>query len=213
MNKVLSKTFLWMFVGLLITFATGYVVSINENMINSIFGGNLFWILAIVEIVLIIYFSTRIYKLKPTAAKITFFLYSFVSGLTFSSIFLTFNIGSIIYAFLVTAVTFGIFGLIGYFTKLDLSKLGTILLMALIAVVLCTIVNMFLGNETFDLIVTIISVLIFFGFTAYDVNRLKVLHESGLDSDIVAIHGALELYLDFINIFIHLISLLGNSDN
>ena len=85
--------------------------------------------------------------------------------------------------------------------------------MALIAVVLCTIVNMFLGNETFDLIVTIISVLIFFGFTAYDVNRLKVLHESGLDSDIVAIHGALELYLDFINIFIHLISLLGNSDN
>ena len=210
MNKLLSKTFIFMFLGLLVTFLTGYIVATNENMVEAIFGG-LYWVFIIIEFVIVIFFASRIYKMQPTTAKICFLLYSFVNGLTFSSIFLIFDISSIMYVFLITALVFGIFGLFGYYTKLDLSKFGTYLLMALIAVVICTIANIFLKNSTFDLILSIICILIFMGYTAYDVRNLKILSDSSIDNESLAINGAFELYLDFINIFINLLSLIGNN--
>ena len=131
MNRLLSKTFLWMFLGLFVTFITGYIVSINENMLLSIFGGPIFWIIIILEFALVIFFSARVHKMKPMTAKICFLLYSFVSGLTFSSIFVGFELGSVMYVFLISAVIFAIFGAIGYFTNVNLNKLGTFLLMGL----------------------------------------------------------------------------------
>lgn len=211
MNKLIPKTFLWMFVGLMVTFITGYVVSINENMLANIFGGPLLWIIIILEIGLVIFFSARVHKMQPTTAKLCFLLYSFVSGLTFSSIFVVFEVASIMYVFLISALVFAVFGLIGYYTKLDLSKLGTILLMALFAVIICCIANIFLNNSTFDLVLSIITLLIFFGFTAFDIQQIKKLNEAGLDNDVVAINGAFQLYLDFINIFIHLLQIFGNA--
>ncbi len=210
MNKILSKTFIFMFLGLLTTFLTGYVVSINENMVNAVYGG-LYWVFIILELALVIFFAARVYKMKPTSAKICFLLYSFVSGLTFSSVFIYFKLSSIISVFLITAIVFGIFGLIGYFTKMDLSKLGTFCLMGLIAVLICCIVNIFLKNSTFELILSIITILIFLGYTAYDIKNLKTLAENGVDNEALAINSAFELYLDFINIFLHLISIIGDS--
>ncbi len=210
MNKILSKAFIFMFLGLLITFITGYVVSINENMIEAVYGG-LYWVFIILELVLVIFFASRVYKMKPTSAKLCFLLYSFVSGLTFSSIFIFFKLSSIISVFLITALVFGVFGLLGYFTKLDLSKLGTFCLMALFATLICSIVNIFLNNSTFELILSIVVILIFLGYTAYDIKNLKTLAENGVDNEALAINSAFELYLDFINIFIHLLSILGNS--
>ena len=211
MNQLLSKTFLWMFVGLLVTFLTGYVVSINENMLLSIFGGSIFWLIIILEFALVIFFSARVHKMKPTTAKICFLLYSFVSGLTFSSVFVGFELGSVMYVFLIAAVIFAIFGAIGYFTNVDLNKISVYLLMGLFAILVCMIVNIFLNNSTFDLIISIITLLIFFGFTAYDIQKVKILSNAGIDHDVVAINGAFELYLDFINIFLHLLSIIGNS--
>lgn len=211
MNQLLSKTFLWMFAGLLVTFLTGYIVSINENMVLSIFGGPIFWLVIILEFALVIYFSARVHKMKPITAKICFLLYSFVSGLTFSSVFIGFEIGSVMYVFLIAAVTFAIFGAIGYFVNVDLNKIGTYLIMALFAIIICCFVNLFLANSTFDLIISIIALLIFFGFTAYDIQKVKILGNSGIDHDVVAITGAFQLYLDFINIFLHLLSIIGNS--
>lgn len=211
MNQLISKTFLWMFVGLLVTFLTGYVVSINENMLLSIFGGSIFWLIIILEFALVIFFSARVHKMKPTTAKICFLLYSFVSGLTFSSVFVGFELGSVMYVFLIAAVVFAIFGAIGYFTNVDLNKISVYLLMGLFAILVCMIVNIFLNNSTFDLIISIITLLIFFGFTAYDIQKVKILSNAGIDHDVVAINGAFELYLDFINIFLHLLSIIGNS--
>ena len=211
MNQLLSKTFLWMFVGLLVTFLTGYIVSINENMVLSIFGGPIFWLIIILEFALVIFFSVRVHKMRPVTAKICFLLYSFVSGLTFSSVFIGFDVGSVIYVFLIAAVVFAIFGAIGYFTNVDLNRIGVYLLMGLFAIIICCIVNLFLGNSTFDLIISIIALLIFFGFTAYDIQMVKILGNQGIDHDVVAINGAFQLYLDFINIFLHLLSLIGNS--
>lgn len=211
-NKAFGKVFMWMFIGLLITFLTGYVVSSNDNMLYNIFSGGTYFILIIIELVLVVYLSARIHKMQVTTARIVFILYSFVSGLTFGSIFIVFKMSSIMLIFLITAILFGIFALIGRFTKLDLTKAGTILLMMLLGIVICTFVNVFLKNDTLDLFVSYISIIVFLGFTAYDMQKIKMLSYEFDEEDKIAIIGALELYLDFINIFIDLLRIFGKRD-
>ena len=211
-NKVFGKVFMWMFIGLLITFLTGYVVSSNDNMLYNIFSGGTYFILIIIELVLVVYLSARIHKMQVTTARIVFILYSFISGLTFGSIFIVFKMSSIMLIFLITAILFGIFALIGRFTKLDLTKAGTILLMMLLGIVICTFVNVFLKNDTLDLFISYISIIVFLGFTAYDMQKIKMLSYEFDDEDKIAIIGALELYLDFINIFIDLLRIFGKRD-
>ena len=212
-NKIMSKTFIWMFLGLLVTFVTGFGVSNNETMIINIFKNSTYIILAIIELALVVFLSARVRKMNKNTARIFFLLYSFISGLTFSSIFIVYKLTSILYVFLVAAIIFLIFGLIGYFTKIDLTKLGTYLMMALIAIIICIIINLFVGNSTFDLIISIISILIFIGFTAYDVQKIKQISYENVDEDNLAIVGALNLYLDYINIFLNLLSIFGDSKN
>ncbi len=212
-NHLMSKTFLWMFIGLLITFATGFVVSMNERMFINVFSGPVYIVLCIIELALVIYLSARVRKMNKTTARIFFILYSFVSGLTFSSIFIVYQLTSILFIFLIAGVVFLIFALIGFFTKLDLTKMGTYLMMALFAVLLCYILNLFLANTNFDFALSCISLLIFIGFTAYDVQKLKRMSEMEIDipTDNLSIINALNLYLDYINIFLHLLSFFGNS--
>lgn len=211
-NRIFSKVFMWMFIGLLVTFLTGYIVSVNDTMIYNIFSKGTYFLLVILELVLVIVLSARIHKMQTTTARILFILYSFVTGLTFGSIFVVYNITSIMLVFIITSVLFGIFALIGNFTKLDLTKIGTILLMLLLGVVICTIVNMFLNNSMFDLVVSCISIVIFLGFVAYDIQKIKKLSLEIEDENKLAIIGALELYLDFINIFLDLLRIFGDRD-
>ncbi len=210
-NKLLSKSFLWMCIGLLVTFVTGFGISMNERMLENIFGGSGFWILVILEFVLVIVLSARVMKMNPTTAKICFILYSFVSGLTFSSIFVVYELTSIIMIFLVSAIIFGIMAFIGYTTKVDLSRVGFYLLMALLGVILVSIINIFLGNGTLEIIICIICLLLFIGITAYDVQKIRALESTGLPEDNLAIYGALELYLDFINIFLQILELFAKN--
>lgn len=210
-NKLLSKSFLWMCIGLLVTFVTGFGISMNERMLENIFGGSGFWILIILEFVLVIVLSARVMKMNPTTAKICFILYSFVSGLTFSSIFVVYELTSIMMIFLVSAIIFGIMAFIGYTTKVDLSRVGFYLLMALLGVILVSIINIFLGNGTLEIIICIICLLLFIGITAYDVQKIRALESTGLPEDNLAIYGALELYLDFINIFLQILELFAKN--
>lgn len=209
-NVMLSKVFGWMFIGLLLTFVTGYYLASNEYTFYKIFSGGTYYLLALIEIGLVIFLSARVHKMQPTTAKVAFMIYSIVSGLTFSSIFVAFEISSILFIFLIAALVFGIFACIGYFTKVDLSKLGTYLFMALIAVMVCIIINLFLGNSTFDIVINSICLLVFIGYTAYDIQKIKKLTSMSV-SENIAIIGALQLYLDFINIFISLLDLFGKS--
>lgn len=211
-NKLLSKTFLWMFLGLLVTFATGYAVSSNPVMIENVFGG-MFYIFIILELVLVLVLSARVMKMSPVGAKMCFLLYSFVSGLTFSSIFIVYNLTSITSVFLISALVFGIMALIGYTTKVDLTKVGFYLMMALIGAIIVMIVNLFLNNPMVDTFISIVCLIVFIGITAYDVQKIKALESSGLPEDNLAIYGALDLYLDFINIFLHLLQFFGRSDD
>ena len=209
-NKLFAKIFMWMFIGLAITFATGYYVSVNPNMLFNIFG-SYYWILAIAEIVVVIWLSVRIRKMKPMTAKILFCLYSFLTGLTFSSIFVVYKITSIVYVFGITSLIFLIFALIGYFTKIDLTKIGIYLFMALLGVIICSIINIFIGSQTFDLGLTIICLIIFIIYIAYDIQIIKRNLYMITEEDNLAIYGALQLYLDFINIFLRLLQLFGKA--
>lgn len=213
LNNVYAKMFMWLGIGLLVTFLTGYTVSINQNMLEFMFTGSTWLICVIAEVVLVIFLSARIMKMSPTTANICFILYSFVTGLTFSSIFVVYEITSIIYIFGLAAGLFIIFALIGHFIKMDLTKLGTFLIMILLGVIICFIVNMFIGNETFNIGLTIICFIVFLLYVAYDINKVKYLLDRFPSSDNLAIYGALQLYLDFINIFIDLLRLFGKNKN
>lgn len=207
-NKIFSKVYGWMFIGLLISFITGYYVSTKPNMVYNLANGYL--ILVLLEIGVCIWLSAGIRKMQAMTAKILFCLYSFLTGLTLSFIFMTFKMDSIVFVFGITSLVFAIMAIIGTVTKIDLTKLGTILFMGLIAIIIATIINMFIGSETFDLGITIIGIIIFIAYIAYDVQKIKYVAQT-LEEDKAAIICAFELYLDFINLFIKLIRLFGKS--
>lgn len=212
-SRVMSKVFLWMFIGLFITFGTGYYISTQENMLYNIFSSSVYWIVFVLEFVLVIVLSARVRKMQPMTAKIMFALYSFVTGITFASIFVAFELSSIMFVFLITAILFGLFALIGHFSKLDITKIGTFLLMGLVGIIVCILINLFIGSETFEIVISCISIIVFLGFTAYDIQKIKLLSYEFESEDNLAIIGALELYLDFINIFLDLLRLFGKSND
>lgn len=209
-NKIFSKIFLWMFIGLAITFGAGVYVSMNENMLYNIFSKS-YVFLVIAELVVVIWLSARIRKMSPMNAKIMFCLYSFLTGLTFSSVFVLYELTSIVYVFGITSIIFLIFALLGYFTNIDLTKLGIYLFMAIIGILICNLINIFVGSETFDLTLTIICLIVFIGYIAYDIQVIKRNLYSIESEDNLAIYGALQLYLDFINIFLRLLQLFGKN--
>ena len=209
-NKIFSKVYGWMFIGLLISFITGYYVSTQPNIIYNLFNKGMFFILILVEIGLCIWLSAGIRKMQTSTAKILFGLYSFVTGLTFSTIFVAYRIDSIIMVFGITALTFAIMALVGTFTNIDLTKLGTILFMGLLGIIIASIINIFIGSQTLDLGIIIIGIVIFTLYIAYDVQKVKYIAQT-LEEDKAAIICAFELYLDFINLFIKLLRLFGKS--
>lgn len=213
-NKIMPKVFGWMFIGLLVTFFTGYYVSLHPETMFKLFGSYAFLIVIIIEFAIVIFLSARITKMKPATAIVSFIIYSAVSGLTFSTIFVTYDLGSIMYVFLLTAGIFAVFAFLGAVTKVDLSKIGVYLFIGLIAIIVCGLINLFMNNSTFDLIVSCIAIAIFVGYTAYDVQQILKMQEFNvLPEDNLAIYGALELYLDFINLFLRLLQLFGRSDD
>ena len=213
MNRVFPKMFFWMFIGLIVTFGVAYFLSQNEVMMYNLFSGKKYIIVWIAEIVVVLVLSLRIRKLSVMTARILFLLYSFLTGLTVSSIFVVYSIPSIIYVFLITSILFLVFAIIGYVTKIDLSRFGSILMMALLGSLICVIINMFIKSETFDLVTTIVMVLIFLAYIAYDINVIKRNYMDIEDEDKLAIYGALSLYLDFINLFLRLLRLFGKSND
>lgn len=204
-NKLIAKSFMWMFIGLLVTFVTGYVICLNASTLALALSG--FYIIAvIVELILVIVLSRKIFEMKASTAKIMFIIYSMVTGFTFASIFVVYEMASIIFVFALAAVLFGIMALFGFYTNIDLSKFSSYLMFGLIGVIIASLINIFWINDTFTTIICIISILIFLGFTAWDIQKIRRLN---INNDNAAIFGALELYLDFINIFLDLLRLFG----
>ena len=210
-NDFLSKVFMNLFVGLLVTFLTGYFVSTNLTATLFFCTGYMPWILMIAEIIIAVVLPLRIQKLSSTTAKILYLLYAALTGLAFTSIFILYELSSIVWIFLATSILFGIFAFIGKTTKLDLSKFGIYLFMGLIGILILSIINVFIYNNTLDMITCSIGIIIFLGYVAYDIQKINRLNYYNLSEDNMATIGAFNLYLDFINIFIKLLRLFGKN--
>lgn len=212
---LMRKVYVWMSLALAITGFTAYAVADIPNLQEIVLMNKwVFWGLIIAEFGLVIAISAGINKLSLTTATLLFVLYSVVNGATLSVIFIAYTLGSIATVFFITAGTFAVMAFIGYTTKADLSKMGKILLMALIGMIIATLVNVFfVKSGMFDLVLSYIGVLIFVGLTAYDSQKIKVMLMQAGDmserSQKIALLGALSLYLDFINLFIYLLRIFG----
>ena len=211
-NRVYSKLFSWLFIGLLVTFISGYALSLNPVLLVKILSVGIIPI-CILELVVAFVMSMFINKLSPTMLKIFYLIYSIVTGITFGTIFLAYQMKTIILVFLVTSILFGLLALYGYKTKKDITKMGTVLFVALIASIIISILNIFIFKSSgLELGLSLLVIVIFLGYVAYDINKIKYL-VAAFDEDKAAVFGAFQLYLDFINIFIRLLELFGNRND
>ena len=166
--------------------------------------------LAIAEVVVVLVFSLLFKKLSSTVVTVLFFAYAFLNGFTLSIIFAIYELGSITTCFVGTAALFGILAYLGYKTDKDISNFGTILSVAMIVGLILTIVNLFMHNTMLDIVLDWAFLLIFFGLTVYDMNKIKKMRDMGIcEDEKLYVYGAMELYLDFINIFLRILSLFG----
>ena len=213
---LMRKVFVWMTLALAITGLTAFGVATSPSLVAAIFGSKvMFWGLIIAEFALVFAISGAINRLSLATATLLFILYSVVNGATLSVIFFAFSTAAIVKAFFVTAGTFGVMALVGYTTKTDLTSMGKLLFMALLGIIIASVVNMFVHSSGFDLIISYIGVIIFVGLTAYDTQKIKQMcqlaPDAGETAQKLALIGALELYLDFINLFLYLLRIFGNN--
>lgn len=213
-SKVISRSFIVMFVSLLVTAATSMVVASNWRMLPNVF--EVFEILLVVELAVVIGTSFAIKKQNVVLAGILYTVYTIVNGMTLSVIFLAYDFDSIKEVFVVTALLFGVMALIGATTKMDLSRVGGICTMLLLGALMVTALNMFLLHSSgVDLILDYVIVLIFVGLTAYDTQKMKAMarNSMGMNVNLIAIFCGMQLYLDFINLFLRLLSIMGKKRN
>ena len=213
-RTLMKNVYCWMALALVVTGLTSYYVASSERIL-SLMGSGLYIGLLIAEVVLVVILSARIHKMSFAVAGVVFVIYSILNGVTLSVLLLVYTFESIALAFFITAGTFTAMALIGHFTKKDLSSMGQILLMALIGLIIATVVNLFIGSSTFQYILSYVGVLIFVGLTAYDAQKIKnQINEFGTEISEstmkLALMGALELYLDFINLMIYILRIVGS---
>ena len=215
-NSVMKSVYLKMTFAILITafislgtayFAPGFAATLATN-------SWVYWGLAIAEIGIVIYLSARLNSMSSTTATLLFYVFAILNGLTLSLIYYMYTKQSIATTFFVTAGAFGAMSVYGYVTKTDLSKFGSILVMALFGLIICILVNLFMKSSTLEWIISGGGVLIFTGLTAWDTQKIKrmvELNPTAADGRLATI-GALSLYLDFVNLFLYLLRFLGNRD-
>ncbi|MEG2348594.1 MAG: Bax inhibitor-1/YccA family protein [Clostridia bacterium] len=210
--NVITRTFLWMFMGL---FATGLIAwfTYSSGVIEEFLMNGMFGLLITIELVVVLLFSFLFRKLSPTVVGILFFVYAAINGVGLSVIFAAFKIESIFIVFLASALLFAAFAFYGAKTKADISKISTLLFGTVFVCIIVSLINMFLGNSIIDIVISWVVLFVFFGITAYDMQNIKYLAQSE-DPKIrnkAHIYGAMQLYLDFINIFVRILRIFGRS--
>ncbi len=211
LSSQMTRVYGWMFAGLLITAFFAYI-TVNSSLFYLVANGFTLLMLVLVELGLVWFLAARAIKMQYTTAAISFVIYSAINGITLSIVLYAYTLSSVAYVFVITAVMFGFMSVYGLVTKADLTSLGSLFFMGLIGLILVSVVNIFLGSTTLGWIISFVGIGLFLGLTAYDTQKIKHIHATyqGTDKEKnVAIVGALELYLDFINLFLYILRLLG----
>lgn len=211
----IAKVYGWMCAALVVTGLTAWYVAQTEELILALLSNKfLFYGLLIGEVLLVGYISKALPTMDVMMAKALFFLYAIANGLTLSLIFVIFTASSIASSFFITAGTFAVMSLYGYFTKSDLTSMGRILMMGLIGLIIASIVNIFMQSTMMHWIISYVGVFIFTGLIAYDTQKIKemnIIGNEGTDEDTKeSLMGALTLYLDFINLFLYILRIFGD---
>ncbi len=217
-NSFIRSVYNWMAVGLALTGFTAYYVAHNETLMQIIYGNpGVLIVLILVELGFVFFLSARIQKIQASTATALFTIYSILNGVTLSFIFLAYTATSIVSTFFICAATFLACSIYGMVTKKDLTSLGGFMFMGLIGIIVASVVNLFIQSSAMQMIISYVGVLVFIGLTAYDTQKLKTMavtlpdNATGAMIRKGALMGALSLYLDFINLFIMLLHIFGNS--
>jgi len=217
----MARVFSWMFLALAVTAFTAYIFSGSPElmglMINAESGGMsiLGWVVMLAPLGFVFFLGAKFQSLSRNSMVLIFIAFAVLMGMSMSFILLAYTASSVFSTFVVTSGTFGVMAVLGYTTKTDLTKFGSILMMGLIGIILASIVNFFMQSSMMEYIISILGVLIFTGLTAYDVQKIKRIGMAtgdyeGQTTEKLAIMGALTLYLDFINLFLFLLRFMGN---
>lgn len=215
LRAYMLKVYNYMASGVLLTGIIALMVGRNQDLMVTIYSGGLRWIVALAPLAFIMVMSFGAHKMKSSTLQVIFWAFAATMGLSMASIFAVYSAESIARTFFITAATFGALSLYGYTTKKSLSGFGTFLFMGLIGVLIASIVNMFLGSSMLHFVISVAGVLVFAGLTAYDTQRIKESYYMMTTGESVAkgaIMGAVALYLDFVNLFMMLLNLLGNRE-
>ena len=219
-NEIFVKVYRYMALGLIITALTAYITASSPSALRFLFSSSApMLIIALLEIILVVALSAALAKLSTGVALSMFAAYSVLNGLMFSAILLVYTASSIYQAFFSTAGMFAAMSIYGLYTKRDLTSMGSFLRMGLWGLLIAMVINIFLGSSMVELVTSVMGVIIFLGLTAYDTAKIKTLAESSewsSDENItgrIAVIGALELYLDFINLFLYMLRFLGKRKN
>ena len=215
-NAVLKKVYVRMFVGLLISAFVAMGIASSKAALLFIHGNPIvYWGMFIAMFAMAIALPMKLNSMSTGTCLALFCVFAALMGASLSSIFVVYEIGSITYTFFITAGMFGVMSVYGYFTKTNLDKMGTYLIMGLFGLIICSVVNIFDASSGFDWLISILGVIIFTGLTAWDTQQVKRIASANLApnlTDKLATMGALNLYLDFINLFLFLLRFLGNRD-
>ncbi len=219
-NSFIANVFSWMFLALAVTAVTSYFFASNEALIRSLINVEtgslnlLGWVVTLSPFAFVLVISFGLQRLSFSTLSLLFIVFSVLMGMSLSFILLMYTASSVFLTFIVTSATFGIMAFLGYTTKTDLTKFGSLMMMGLFGIIIASIANFFMRSGTLDYIISFIGVLVFTGLTAYDVQKLKRIGRGemygSLPKSKLVILGALNLYLDFINLFLFLLRFLGN---
>jgi FtsH-binding integral membrane protein len=208
-NEAMGRVYAHMFAAVMNSMVVSYLVSTSPGLLAFFFTGAMKWLVIFAPLVMIFAFAFA--QDRFNRSQLILFLHGFAAlmGLSMATIFVVYTMGSIVSAFMGAAVLFGTMSFYGYFTKRDLSSFGQFLFVGLIAIIIASVINIFIGSSVMQMVISAIAILVFLGLTAYDTQKIREMVSYSSDGRAEVI-GALTLYLDFINLFIHLLSLFGN---
>jgi FtsH-binding integral membrane protein len=215
LRDYMLRVYNYMASGLALTGIVAYVAA-HTGFIVQIYNTPLMWLVMLAPLGLVMLMSFGVQRMQASTMQLVFWIYSGLMGLSLATVFLVFTGASVARVFFITAGTFAGMSLYGYTTRRDLSQFGSFLFMGLIGIIIASLVNMFIGSTALQFAISVIGVLVFTGLTAYDTQQIKEMYYEGDGSEIAgkkAIMGALRLYLDFINLFMMLMQLLGTRRN
>ena len=214
LRQHMLRVYNYMVIGLVVTGLVAYMTSTSHELMMTLFATPLKWVVMLAPLAFVLVLSFGIQKLSAQTAQALFWAYCAAMGLSLATIFVVFTGASITRVFFITSGTFAAMSLYGYTTKKDLSGFGSFLMMGLFGIVIAGFVNIFIGSSALQFAVSVLGVLIFTGLTAYDTQNIKEMYAESYDQEAngkLAVMGALQLYLDFINIFVMLLQLFGDN--